>query len=279
MKATYLLKFPTKGISASHGLSINNTNNENIKLSEISVHIEKHGTFNNLNELLNYDLPDNYDVFIKDLLALVPEISSIYNLIYKEEPNVYLLRKNLDRHYEYKVVLPNNSYDETAHKKFDLLEENSVRIIFGTNASGPACHMYKTLATKNINNVLEMDIYGNSYLTLGIELNKKIKKIQQLSIIYIILYIYSMEVRYKSSEWINIINSKEKAIVKKSIDVFKIKMLIYILSLLEDDKYEFINKIDDYKEDVDYSKVTDEVLKEIKMRNRRYGQSVLRGLV
>ena len=88
-----------------------------------------------------------------------------------------------------------------------------------------------------------------------------------------------MEVRYKSSEWINIINSKEKAIVKKSIDVFKIKMLIGILSLLENDKYEFINKIDDYKEDVNYSKVTDEVLKEIKMRNRRYGKSVLGELV
>ena len=124
-----------------------------------------------------------------------------------------------------------------------------------------------------------MDIYGNSYLALGIELNGKIKKIQQLSIIYIILYTYSMEVRYKSSEWINIINSKEKAIVKKSIDVFKIKMLIGILSLLENDKYEFINKIDDYKEDVNYSKVTDEVLKEIKMRNRRYGKSVLGELV
>ena len=279
VKATYLLKFPTKGIKASHGLSINNINNENIKLGEISVHINKYGTFNNLNELLNYDLPDNYDVFIKDLLALVPEISSIYNLIYKEEPNVYLLRKNLDKHYEYKVVLPNNSYDETTNKKFDLLEENSVQITFGTNALGPGCYMYKTLATKNINNIIEMDIYGNSYLALGIELNGKIKKIQQLSIIYIILYTYSMEVRYKSSEWINIINSKEKAIVKKSIDVFKIKMLIGILSLLENDKYEFINKIDDYKEDVNYSKVTDEVLKEIKMRNRRYGKSVLGELV
>ena len=99
--------------------------------------------------------------------------------------------------------------------------------------------MYKTLATENINNVLEMDIYGNSYLTLGTELNEKVKKIQQLSIIYIILYIYSMEVRYKSSEWINIINSKEKAIVKKSIDVFKIKMLIYISG-------EYV-KMNDYK--------------------------------
>ena len=56
-------------------------------------------------------------------------------------------------------------------------------------------------------------------------------------------------------------------------------MLIGILSLLENDKYEFINKIDDYKEDVNYSKVTDEVLKEIKMRNRRYGKSVLGELV
>ena len=176
-------------------------------------------------------------------------------------------------------MLPNNSYDETQHKKFDLLKENSVQIIFGTNALGSECYMYKTMATENINNVLEKDIYGNSYLTLGIELNKKVEKIDQLIIIYIILYIYSMEVRYKSAEWINIINSKEKAIVKKTIDIFKTKMLICILSLLEDTKYEFINKIDDYKEDVDYSKITDEVLKEIKSRNRRYGQSVLRNLI
>ena len=108
------------------------------------------------------------------------------------------------------------------------------------------------------------------------QLNGKTKKINQLSIIYIILYIYSMEVRYKSAEWINIINSKEKAIIKKSIDTFKIKMLICILSLIEDDKYEFI---DGYKENVDYSKITDEVLKEIKSRNFRYGHSVLEKLI
>lgn len=279
IKAVYLLKYPTKGISASHGLTIIGTNIENVRLSELSVHIDRHGTFNNLNELLNYDLPDDYDVAIKDLLSLVPEISSIYNLIYNEEPNVYLLRENLDKHYEYKVVLPNNSYDETANKNFNLLEENSVHITFGTNALGPGCHLYKSIATKDINNVLEQDIYGNNYLTLGMQLNGKTKKINQLSIIYIILYIYSMEVRYKSAEWINIINSKEKAIIKKSIDIFKIKMLICILSLIEDDKYEFINKIDGYKEDVDYSKITDEVLKEIKSRNFRYGHSVLEKLI
>ena len=61
--------------------------------------------------------------------------------------------------------------------------------------------------------------------------------------------------------------AKEKAIIKKSIDTFKIKMLICILSLIEDDKYEFINKIDGYKENVDYSKITDEVLKFITTRN------------
>lgn len=104
IKAVYLLKYPTKGISASHGLTIIGTNIENVKLSELSVHIDRHGTFNNLNELLNYDLPDDYNVDFKDLLSLVPEISSIYNLIYNEEPNVYLLRENLDKHYEYRVI-------------------------------------------------------------------------------------------------------------------------------------------------------------------------------
>ena len=38
-------------------------------------------------------------------------------------------------------------------------------------------------------------------------------------------------------------------------------------------QFEFINKIDGYKENVDYSKITDEVLKEIKSRNFIFPQS------
>lgn len=279
VKATYLLKYPTKGIKASHGLAMNNTDSSNYKLSELSVHINNSGTFNNLNELLGNNLPHNININLKDMFSVIPELASIYNLVYNEEPNVYLMTRNLDKSYEYKIILPNDNYEETSKKNFKLLENNKVHLTFGRNALGYGCHVYKTLATENIDNVLEHDIYGNIFLTLGVIIEDNAIKVEQLNVIYIIMYAFSMEVRYRSYEWIDIINSKEKAIVKKSIDELKVKMLIYILKLIENNNFEFINKVDNYKEDIDYSELTEKILKEIKWQNRRSGHSVLRDLI
>ena len=151
-----------------------------------------------------------------------------------------------------------------------LLSTNSVRLNFFHDPFGNHCHAFKTAATENINNILEKDIYNNIYLTLGISLNNQIIKIHQLNAIYILFYVFSMELRYRAYEWINIINSKEKAIIKKAIEELKVKMLVCILSLIMNEELEFTNRIENYKEDVDYSKITDEILKEIKKRNRMY---------
>lgn len=279
VRAVYLLNNPTKGIKGSHGLSLNSLDGQYYKLNEISVHIEQSGTFNNLNELLNYNLPENIDISMKDLLCCIPELSSIYNLVYCKEPNVYLMCKNLDKSYEYKVILPNNNLEEIEGKNFTLLENNHVQINFFSNALGSHCMVHTTIATENFNNVIEKDIFNNLYLTLGTLIQDKTIKIAQLNAIYILFYVFSMELRYRAYEWINIINSKEKAIIKKSIEELKVKMLVCILSLLKNDNIEFIKKIDNYKEDISYSKLTDRILKEIEFKNKQYGKSVLENLI
>ncbi|MBQ2938100.1 MAG: hypothetical protein IJE05_04405 [Clostridia bacterium] len=275
VKAVYLLKNPTNGIKASHGLSLNTESGINYKLNEISVHINNSGTFCDLNKLLNNNLPENIDISLNDVLKSIPELSLLYNLVYGEEPNIYLMKKNLDKSYEYKVELFNNSYEQLEKKDLSLLSTNSVRFNFFHDPFGNHCHAFKTAATENINNILEKDIYNNIYLTLGISLNNQIIKIHQLNAIYILFYVFSMELRYRAYEWINIINSKEKAIIKKAIEELKVKMLVCILSLIMNEELEFTNRIENYKEDVDYSKITDEILKEIKKRNRMYGRSIL----
>ena len=132
---------------------------------------------------------------------------------------------------------------------------------------------------ENFENIIEYDIYQNRYISLGINVDGNLIKMEQLNAIYILFYIYSMEVRYRSYEWLKIIESKEKAIIQKSISELKIKMLICIISLLDDMRYEFTNNNPDYKDDIDYSKLTDNVLSELKSRKIRTNKSPLRELL
>ena len=189
------------------------------------------------------------------------------------------MRKNLDNNYEYDIVLPNNNYEQLEHKDLGLLRENAFRLSYYQDLFGYRCNAYKTAGTENVNNVLEKDIYNNIYLVLGISINNQIIKIHQLNAIYIIFYVFSMELRYRAYEWINIINSKEKAIIKKAIEELKVKMLVCILSLIMNDELEFTSKVENYRDDVDYSKLTDKILDEIKRKNRIHGKSVLDPLI
>lgn len=279
VKAVYLLKHPTNGIKASHGLKLKTEGGTDYKLNELFVHLNNSGTFYDLNQLLCSNLSSDIDISIDDVLKCIPELSFLYNLVYGKEANVYLMRKNLDNNYEYDVVLPNNNYEQLERKNLGLLRKNAVQFSFYQNSVGYYCNLYKTMGTENINNILEKDIYNNTYLALGISLNNQLIKIHQLNAIYIIFYVFSMELRYRAYEWINIINSKEKAIVKKAIEELKVKMLVYILELIMGDELEFTSKVEDYRDDVDYSKLTDKILDEIKRKNRIYGRSILDPLI
>lgn len=278
VRGTYLIKNPTKGISASHGLQINNDPAKEQKLSDIVVQITKSGTFANLNEMLNNNIPVGVEIKLGDILSIIPELSSIYYLTYAEEPNVYLLSKNISKK-EFKIILPNCTFSKLQQKNLDLLKQAKVHLTFGKNALGEAAIIYPTMATENFENIIEYDIYQNRYISLGINVDGNLIKMEQLNAIYILFYIYSMEVRYRSYEWLKIIESKEKAIIQKSISELKIKMLICIISLLDDMRYEFTNNNPDYKDDIDYSKLTDNVLSELKSRKIRTNKSPLRELL
>lgn len=279
VKAVYLLKYPTNGIKASHGLKLKTESGITYKLNELFVHLNNSGTFYDLNKLLSSNLPIDIDISIDDVLKCIPELSSLYNLVYEKEANVYLMRKNLDNNYEYNILLPNNNYEQLEDKDLGLLRENAFRLSFYQDLFGYHCNAYKTAGTENVNNILEKDIYNNIYLVLGIPINNQIIKIHQLNAIYIIFYVFSMELRYRAYEWINIINSKEKAIIKKAIEELKVKMLVCILSLIMNDELEFTSKVENYRDDVDYSELTDKILDEIKRKNRIHGKSVLDPLI
>lgn len=278
VRGTYLIKNPTRGIAASHGLQINNASPQDQKLRDIIVETTSTGTFSNLNEMLNNNIPVGAKIKIDDILSIVPELHSIYYLTYGKEPNVYLLSKNMDTE-EYKVVLPQKKYSELKCKNLEVFKKNNISLTFGANALGEAATIFKTMATKNFESIIEYDLYHNRYMTLGNIINENTIKIEQLNAIYILFYIYSMEVRYRSYEWLKIIESKEKAIVQKSVTELKVKMLICIISLLDDENYEFINSNPDYKEKTNYSDLTNKILDELKNRSIAYGKSPLSGLL
>ena len=78
VKAVYLLKYPTNGIKASHGLKLKTESGIIYKLNELSVHLNNSGTFYDLNKLLNINLPIDIDLSIDDVLKCIPELSSLY---------------------------------------------------------------------------------------------------------------------------------------------------------------------------------------------------------
>ena len=277
VRGTYLIKNPTKGIAGSHGLEKNEDSQGNKKLVDVVVKTNKSGTFAELNEMLDNNISVNAEIKLDDILSIIPELSSTYYLTYDKEPNVYLLSKNMDKE-EYKFVLPRGTFSELQNKNLELVKQTKISLTFGKNALGEAAVIYKTMATKNFEKVIEYDLYHNRYITLGTNINGIITKIEQLNAIYILFYAYSMEVRYNASEWIKIIESKEKTIVQKSINDLKIKMLICIISLLDDNNYEFINNYTDYKDDVDYSELTDKILSELRNRKITNNKYPLEGL-
>lgn len=277
VRGTYLIKNPSKGIAGSHGLEKNDDSSGNKKLVDIVIKTNDSGTFAELNEMLNNNIPVGVEIKIGNILSIIPELSSTYYLTYDKEPNVYLLSKNIDEE-EYKIVLPRDTFNELKNKDLGLIKQTKAALTFGKNALGEAAIVSKKMVTENFENIIEYDLYHNRYITLGININGNVTRVEQLNAIYMLFYAYSMEVRYKASEWISIVESKEKAIIQKSINDLKIKMLICVISLLDDNDYEFINSNPDYKENIDYSELTDKVLSELRNRKITNGRSPLEGL-
>lgn len=116
-------------------------------------------------------------------------------------------------------------------------------------------------------------------MSFGINIGEKNLNISSATIDYIILYTYSIYFRYYPNEWNSLINLKEKAIINKTYELAKKRFLLSCTTEFFGNNYSFKEKSDDIKENMDYKRITDEVLKELKSRKFATNRSPLEKLL
>lgn len=277
VKAAYLLHFPNLSLTGSHGLELKSNELEFCNnIGEILVHFTKKGTFANLIEITN----DNFDlsstVLLKDLFSVIPELCSIYALIYSEEANVYLMQGKKECSNTYKVFFQTNDVSRLSIRDTSLLSRNGYHLCIQKDYDGIYGELYLTQNSwGQENNVIYYDPHGNQYCTTGIKCGEKVIKISKICNLYICYYVFSMLVRYYPSLWIKFCNLKEVSLIYKLLTNIKSSTIIEIIQLLSGDRYVFTSQITELDKDLDYSEVLKKLLKEVKSENRRRGKSIL----
>lgn len=277
-KALCLYSQPTCEPQNSHGLKINiSTPHDKQSVGDIVVRVLGNGTFVNFNSVLNDDIRENDTICLKAFFSLIPELKDIYYAVYSEEPNVFLLQQRELHPYSYAMQIISNSEKVFENKNLTLPSENDCYIEYGTGYDGVYANFSISMAGQDKKgNYLCRDIYSNTYLTLGIDFGDRTSNIKQINLLYMILYAFSMCARYYPDVWIHVINTKEKAIITKSIEICKTKFLIDILGLFNSTEYQFVTKVPDVHEEMSISDLSREILEEIKKEEWRRGKSFIK---
>ena len=275
-KAVYLLKFPNLSLSKSHGIELKSDELEKVSnIGETTIHFTKNGTFSNLLQITNDSINYSDIVLLKDLFALLPELRELFFLSYSEEPNVFLLQEKKGNSGQFNVMFQTNETTMISTKDLSMMTNNGYHLDTFQNYHGLEGRLFLTLDSyEKENNVIYFDSFGNKYCTTGININGKMIKISKISILYICYYVFSMFVRYHPNLWIKFCNSKDISLISKLMTGVKSISLIEILQLLNNEQYMFACKMPELDQDLDYSDLLKNLLKEVDMENRRYGKSI-----
>lgn len=274
-KAIYLLYYPNLSISGSHGLTLAEAKTVS-SIGDTIVHINKKGTFVNLNDVIGDPLFPNDAISLKELFSLLPELREIYYLIYEEEPNVFLLQGKKESDSFYNVFFQTTKEEFITCKDLTLLKTNGYHLNTFNSYYGLQGEL--SLTTDGFgkeNNVLYYDIFGNKYCTTGIKIANSYVKLSKLNILYICLYVFSMYVRYYPDMWMKYCASKDNSIINKLVTNSKTTLLTEILQLLNQEHYSFTRKVELLENDLDYSDILKNLLKKIDEENHRRGKSIL----
>lgn len=277
IKAVYLLKNPNLSLSGSHGIALKSEELDKASnIGETIIHFTKNGTFSNLLQITNDSINYSDIVLLKDLFALLPELRELFFLSYSEEPNVFLLQEKKGDSGQFNVMFQSNEMTMISTKNLSMMTKNGYHLETFQNNHVLEGHLFLTQNSyEKENNVIYFDSFGNKYCTTGININGNMIKISKISIIYICYYVFSMFVRYCPHLWMKFCNSKDISLISKLMTGVKNISLIEILQLLNNEQYMFACKMPDLDRDLDYSDLLKNLLKEVKLENRRYGKSIL----
>lgn len=270
-KAIYLTNLPNFSISNSHGIEINKNIlvEKSRKLSDLSVVVAAKGAFKNLLEVTKDDINQGDIINIHDILSIIPELLELYSMRYRCEPNVFLLHK--EKEIGYKVYLHKGIENQVSSRDFTLLTENSCHIHFYEND----INIFFDAAITDVKKekFLYYDMYGNEYISCGIPINGKMKKISKLASFYICFYLFSMLVRYYPETWISICDSADVTIIRKLLIHSRKEMMLEIIQYLLNDRYCFTTKLVNEPEGINdreiYRIVKQEYLSECKRAGKR----------
>ncbi len=281
VKALYLLFMPNLSLSANHGLTIKNTDILSVStVGDIPIHINSSGTFYNLNQIIKDDLFDGDVIYLKDIFSILPELRDLYLSVYNDEPNVILMQGKEDNTAYYKALFVGKQIEKIKSKNYSLLERNGYHLYAENNYEGLYGEIGLTMNSYGKEkNVTYRDIYGNLYCTFGIPMREHQIMISKLNAIYLCLYAYSMCVRYHPNLWLKFNNSKDRALISKTLEVSKTSMLLEILQILNSTIYRFTTYIPNVPKDLDYKDILDNLVKELEGERKRFGSTRLSKLI
>lgn len=177
------------------------------------------GVFNELSKVIsNFEFPDNSIIFLKDILAVCPEIARLYEMYYKEQSNTLSLYN-----YEEKSKQPfvaEIDFNETEEKKIFA----SIPEIQRDFEALPALRhgVARTFKSKDCLKAFPdyMGIYyppvGGRYVIRGLKFKQdtvfSARYVDPVVVDYVAMYILSMCVRYKQELWGEVIEGEKSGI-------------------------------------------------------------------
>lgn len=271
-KAIFLVNYPNLSLANSHGLDFDNEVAEIAnELGEIKCKITSKGAFMNLIYVTKDVLKKGDELQLKDVFSLIPELREIYYYRYFDEPNLVLLKEKSKCISEYKIMTQSDELEKLSNKDWSLPLLHS----FHVNISDGKGYVWVDANYTNdkFDKIMYLDVYGNKYLTNGIDVNGKKIKLSKMASLYLVYYAFSMLVRYYPDKWATFCQSADIAFIRKMLVNCRRELMVEVLSLLSGEQYMFSMKLDEDEPDIDARNLLDELLKEARKKYKQTGRN------
>lgn len=212
-------------------------------------------------------------ISLKDLLSQIPELYQLYEETFNTYSKVLYAQPTK---YGYKVFSSKKDKDNIMSYIGKEHENIFTKGVFIQKSFKSSDHFFSI--TKAIGGDLTDNLLKTATSNTFINIQTKDNRYNQITITYLVIFTYSMLIRYQPNNWEKLINndfSKECQIIFKSISVCREKYIIEVTKLLLGEDIEIITKDSDrLTEKLNYKEIYRNIKKEAKAdafaNNRRF---------
>mgnify|MGYP001256912191 CR=1 FL=1 len=250
-----------------HGLNFVKSTTNNSLATEC-IEIKKSGVFVGLTSIFNQISYPDTRISLKNLLSQVPDLYDMYCYVYNERPNVKFLKSS--KHC-YSIGDANEYYEqykEKIERIKEYLDENEIRVQTYQWDEYFNVDLYLNMkdSLKSIDLSLP-SISGLDYFRFPLA-DSKLFILKEIAIHYLLIFSYGMLARYNAPKWGQHVDpnlSNEAELIRKSIQVSKIRYLQLLVNSLFDEEFQFSNSVE--KEEINfdnlYRKIKDMLYKDM----------------